>query len=75
MTVLKRLRLLQEGHSAEAEMEPDRNRGDPDRRSKVYVSGKDGGVCGSQPRRLAVLDPVGNMERVRSRRAPSDIGM
>lgn len=29
-----------------------------------------GGVCGSQPRRLAVLDPIGNTERVGSRRAP-----
>lgn len=75
MTVLKRLRLLQDVHSAETEPEPDRDRGDPDRRSKVYVSGKGGGVCGSQPRRLAVLDPVGNTERVRSRRVPSDIGM
>lgn len=25
-----------------------------------YASSKDMGICGSQPRRLAVLDPVGN---------------
>lgn len=49
MTVLKRLRLLQDVHSAEAEMEPDRDRGDPDRRSKLYVSGKGGDSVEASP--------------------------